>query len=75
MQGIQQASRRILGGAAVPASEKLLSLFEPHTQVVPRFKAGKPVELGRKLRLDEVEVGSLPATGCWTTVVARTNPT
>ena len=37
--------------------EKLLSLFEPHTQVIPRFKAGKPVEFGRKLRLDEVEGG------------------
>ena len=41
----------------VPAPEKLLSLFEPHTQVIPRFKAGKPVEFGRKIRLDEVEGG------------------
>jgi IS5 family transposase len=57
MQGIQQASRRVLGGESVPASEKLLSLFEPHTQIVPRFKAGTPVEFGRKLRLDEVEGG------------------
>jgi IS5 family transposase len=57
MQGIQQASRRVLEGRAVPASEKLLSLFEPHTQIVPRFKPGTPVEFGRKLRLDEVEGG------------------
>jgi len=56
-QGIQQATRRVLRGEAVPAGEKLLSLFEPHTQIVPRFKAGKPVEFGRKLRLDEVEGG------------------
>ena len=41
----------------VPAPEKLLSLFEPHTRVIPRFKAGKPVEFGRKIRLDEVEGG------------------
>jgi IS5 family transposase len=34
-----------------------LSLFEPHTQVIPRFKAGKPAEFGRELRLDEVEGG------------------
>ena len=32
-------------------------MFEPHTQVIPRFKAGKPAEFGRKLRLDEVEGG------------------
>ena len=57
IHGIQQASRRVLDGKAVPAPEKLLSLFEPHTQIIPRFKAGQPVEFGRKLRLDEVEGG------------------
>jgi IS5 family transposase len=56
-QGIGQAWRRVILGEPVPAGEKLLSLFEPHTQVVPRFKAGKAVEFGRKIRLDEVEGG------------------
>jgi IS5 family transposase len=56
-QGIRQAERRVLENDPVPAPEKLLSLFEPHTQVIPRFKAGKPVEFGRKIRLDEVEGG------------------
>jgi transposase, IS5 family len=56
-QGIRQAYRRVIGGEAVPAREKLLSLFEPHTQIIPRHKAGKDVEFGRKIRLDEVEGG------------------
>jgi IS5 family transposase len=56
-RGIRQAERRVLKGESVPAAEKLLSLFEPHTQVIPRFKAGQAVEFGRKLRLDEVEGG------------------
>ena len=56
-QGIDQARRRVLEGESVPAKDKLLSPFEPHTQIIPRFKAGKPVEFGRKLRLDEVEGG------------------
>jgi transposase, IS5 family len=56
-QGVRQAERRALENDPVPSPEKLLSLFEPHTQVVPRFKAGKPVEFGRELRLDEVEGG------------------
>jgi transposase, IS5 family len=56
-QVIRQAERRVLKGDPVPAGEKVLSLFEPHTQIVPRFKAGKAVEFGRKLRLDEVEGG------------------
>jgi IS5 family transposase len=55
--GIEQARRRVLRGESVPAKDKLLSLFEPHTQIIPRFKAGKPVEFGRKIRLDEVEGG------------------
>lgn len=41
----------------VPSPEKLVSPFEPHTQVIPRFKAGKPAEIGRKPRLGEVEGG------------------
>jgi IS5 family transposase len=56
-QGIGQAESRVLKNEPVPSPEKLLSLFEPHTRVIPRFKAGKPVEFGRKIRLDEVEGG------------------
>jgi IS5 family transposase len=56
-QAIDQAARRVLEGEAVPAEEKLLSLFEPHTQVIRRHKAGQPTEFGRKLLLDEVEGG------------------
>ncbi|AMV37394.1 ISNCY-like element ISPlas1 family transposase [Planctomyces sp. SH-PL62] len=56
-RAIRQAERRVLKGESVPSGEKLLSLFEPHTQVVPRFKPGWPVEFGRKIRLDEVEGG------------------
>src|SRR3954447_12878812 len=60
-QGVRQAERRVLEEDPVPSPEKLLSLFEPHTQVVPRFKAGKPVEVGRKIRLGQTQ-GAL-ATG------------
>jgi IS5 family transposase len=56
-QAIQQATRRVLRGEPVPATEKLLSLFEPHTQVIQRHKPGHAVEFGRKLWLDEVDGG------------------
>jgi IS5 family transposase len=56
-QAIDQATRRVLHGEVVPAGEKVLSLFEPHTQLIKRHKAGKPVEFGRKVMLDEVEGG------------------
>jgi IS5 family transposase len=56
-QAIAQAGRRVLRGEAVPAADKLLSLFEPHTQAIRRHKAGKPTEFGRKVLIDEVEGG------------------
>ena len=56
-QVVAQTLRRVLRGEAVPAGEKLVSLFEPHTQILVRHKAGKPVEFGRKLWLEEVEGG------------------
>ena len=33
-QVIDQAQRRVLGGEQVPASEKIVSIFEPHTDVI-----------------------------------------
>jgi IS5 family transposase len=56
-QVIDQAGRRVLEGQKVPAAEKLVSLFEPHTQIIPRHKAGAEVEFGRTVVLDEVEGG------------------
>jgi len=54
---LTQTVRRVLRGEAVPAKEKLVSLFEPHTQIIQRHKPGKLVEFGRKLWLDEVDGG------------------
>jgi IS5 family transposase len=56
-RAIAQAARRVLQGETVPAGEKIVSLFEPHSQIIVRHKAGKPVEFGRKLWLEEVEGG------------------
>jgi transposase, IS5 family len=56
-QGIVQAARRVLYGEQVPATEKILSLFEEHTQIISRHKAGKPQEFGRKVLINEVDGG------------------
>jgi IS5 family transposase len=56
-QGIAQAARRVLYGEQLPATEKILSLFEEHTQVITRQKMGKPREFGRKVLIDEVDGG------------------
>jgi IS5 family transposase len=54
---LEQTERRVLSGESVAASEKLVSLFEEHTAIIRRGKAGKETEFGRKVWLDEVEGG------------------
>jgi IS5 family transposase len=56
-QVIQQTVRRVMEGEKVPAQEKLVSIFEPHTDIIRRGKKGRPVEFGHKLWLDEVDGG------------------
>jgi IS5 family transposase len=54
---IEQAERRVLRGEAVPAGDKVASLVEPHTAILPRHKPGRPVDVGRKLWLAEADGG------------------
>ncbi len=56
-QVIDQTTRRVMEGESVPAGEKLVSLFEPHTAIIRKGKAGKPTEFGRVLWLAESEGG------------------
>jgi hypothetical protein len=54
---IRQAHERIIGGRQVPNDEKILSLYEDHTGVYVRGKAGAEVEFGSQLLLGECERG------------------
>jgi IS5 family transposase len=56
-QVIDQTRRRILQGEQVPAREKIVSLFEEHTDIIRRGKESRPVEYGHKVWLNEVEGG------------------
>jgi len=57
-QAMDQAVRRILQGEQVPASDKIVSLFEPHTAIIRRGKSKpKDTEFGHKVRYSEVERG------------------
>ena len=46
---ISQAEQRVCHGIVVAADEKVYSLFEEHTELLKRGKAGKPVEFGHKV--------------------------
>lgn len=56
-QVLEQTIRRVFKQETVPASEKLVSLFEAHTDIIKRGKAGHPTEFGHKVWLDEVDGG------------------
>jgi IS5 family transposase len=56
-QVVTQTPRRVIPPEAGPASEKRVSLFEPHTAIIRKGNPGKPTEFGRVLWLDEVEGG------------------
>jgi len=46
---ISQTERRVLGGEVVPAREKIVSLFEPHADII--VKGGRDTQYGHKLNL------------------------
>jgi len=56
-QVIEQTVRRVLHGEQVPAREKIVSIFEPHTDIICRGKESRPVEYGHKVWLNEVDGG------------------
>ena len=46
---VRQTVRRVLRGEKVPAEEKVVSLFEPHTDIIR--KGGRRVQYGHKVNL------------------------
>src|SRR3972149_4995557 len=46
-----QADKRVFQGVMPAADEKIYSLFEEHTELLIRGKAGKPIEFGHKILL------------------------
>jgi IS5 family transposase len=51
---VRQTKVRIFGGVT-KSPEKIVSLFEPHTEIIRKGKAGKPNEFGKLVQLQEAE--------------------
>lgn len=54
---ITQAQQRVLEGKQLPVEEKIVSIFEPHTDIIKRGKVLRPVEFGHKVLLAETDHG------------------
>jgi len=50
-----QAEQRVLHGVKLTADEKVYSLFEEHTELLKRGKAGKPIEFGHKILIAQTD--------------------
>ena len=61
------ARRRVLQGETIENDEKLLSLFEPETQLIHRGKTPNPIEFGHRVLVIEDSVGFV----CHYTVMQR----
>lgn len=66
-QVISQAERRVLRGESVPSKEKLVSIFEPHTDII--VKDNRDTQYGHKLCLSSGASGMVTHL-----IVERGNP-
>ena len=66
-QVIEQTQRRVFGGETVPAREKLVSLFEEHTDII--VKGSRETQYGHKLNLSSGRSGLILDV-----VVEQSNP-
>jgi transposase, IS5 family len=53
-QVIRQTKARVFGGNT-HATEKLVSVFEPHTEIIRKGKANRPTEFGNLVKIQEAE--------------------
>ncbi len=63
-QVVQQTTRR-LAGEQVPADEKIVSLTEPHTDIIQRGKPRQQMSSGIRSFWTRSKAGSSATTRCW----------
>jgi IS5 family transposase len=54
---IIQCERRVLKGEKVPSSDKIVSIFEDHTDIIKRGKSQSPTEFGHKVLVTTAKSG------------------
>ena len=59
---VAQTKTRVFKGDA-KSSEKIVSIFEQHTKIIRRGKAGRPTEFGQMVKVQEAEGGVITDVG------------
>ena len=52
---VTACAKRVQAGETVPAEDRIFSIFEPHTELLKRGKARKPVEFGHMVTIGQTE--------------------
>ena len=55
VQQVLRQTRERIGKSNTRAAGKIVSLFEPHTEVIRKGKAAKPTEFGKMVKIQEAE--------------------
>jgi IS5 family transposase len=53
MEQVVACAWRVFNGEKVPASDRIFSIFEPHTELLKRGKSRKPVEFGHMVTIGQ----------------------
>jgi IS5 family transposase len=53
IEQVAACARRVFNRETVPASERIFSIFEPHTELLKRGKSRKPVEFGHMVTIGQ----------------------
>jgi IS5 family transposase len=53
MEQVAACARRVFDGETVPASDRIFSIFEPHTELLKRGKSRKPTEFGHMVTIGQ----------------------
>jgi len=62
---IEQCERRVLKSETVPAEEKIVSIFEEHTDIIKRGKKSSPTEFGHKVLVTSGKSGLITQYQCF----------
>jgi len=55
VQQVMRQTRQRINHGNTHAPNKIVSLFEPHTEIIRKGKAGKPTEFGKMVKIQEAE--------------------
>ncbi|MCC6196623.1 MAG: hypothetical protein IT518_19380 [Burkholderiales bacterium] len=55
VQQVMHQTRQRINHGSTQSSGKIVSLFEPHTEIIRKGKAGRPTEFGKMIKVQEAE--------------------